>query len=206
VNADAAPAPPPAASAPAAASAAPPGRGELGRAIAGFDERIDQALERWRGRPVPDAIFTTASHLGEFSLIWHATGVARGLTSDRRATQAIVLAGLLGAESLLVNQGIKRLFRRKRPTEQGDARLQVRRPLTSSFPSGHASSAAFAATILSGWDGRRSAALWWTLAATVATSRAYVRIHHASDVVAGMAVGALLGQGARRLLRRRGMA
>jgi undecaprenyl-diphosphatase len=43
------------------------------------------------------------------------------------------------------------------------------------------------------------------MAATVASSRAYVRIHHASDVVAGMAVGALLGHGVRRLLRRRGM-
>ena len=32
----------------------------------------------------------------------------------------------------------------------------------------------------------------------VATSRAYVRIHHASDVVAGMATGAVLGLGARR--------
>ena len=80
----------------------------------------------------------------------------------------------------------------------------MRRPLTSSFPSGHASAAAFTAVLLTGWDGRRSAPLWWALAIVVATSRAYVRIHHASDVVAGMAVGAVLGLGARPVLRRAG--
>ena len=38
-----------------------------------------------------------------------------------------------------------------------------------------------------------------------AVSRAYVRIHHASDVVAGMATGAALGLGARQILRRTGI-
>ena len=111
----------------------------------------------------------------------------------------------LGAESLLVNQGLKRLFGRQRPTREGDPRYPVRRPLTSSFPSGHASAAAFTATLLTGWDGRRSAPMWWTIAATVATSRAYVRIHHASDVVAGMATGVALGLVARRVIRRVGL-
>ena len=36
-------------------------------------------------------------------------------------------------------RAIKRLFRRTRPTEAGDPRYPVRRPGTSSFPSGHAS-------------------------------------------------------------------
>ena len=39
----------------------------------------------------------------------------------------------------------------------------------------------------------------------VGISRAYVRIHHASDVVAGMAAGAALGLGARTILRRSGI-
>ena len=77
--------------------------------------------------------------------------------------------------------------------------------MTSSFPSGHASAAAFTAVLLTGWDGRRSAPLWWTLATIVGASRAYVRIHHASDVVAGMAVGAALGVVAGRVLRRAGI-
>ena len=112
-----------------------------------------------------------------------------------------MLAVALGAESLLVNQGIKRLFRRPRPTIAGDPRLKVREPSTSSFPSGHASASGFAATLLTTWDGKRSAPLWWSLAAVVATSRVYVRIHHASDVVVGVVVGAGLGLAARRVLR-----
>ena len=40
------------------------------------------------------------------------------------------------------------------------------------------------------------------MATTVAVSRAYVRIHHGSDVVAGLATGAVLGLAARRLLQR----
>jgi membrane-associated phospholipid phosphatase len=166
-----------------------------------FDEWAELQLERVRGNPVADTVFTTASKLGEFSLIWHATNVARGVAGIATARQIPVFAALVGAESLVVNQGIKRLFRRRRPTEAGDDRFPVRRPTTSAFPSGHASSAAFAATVLTGWDGRRLAPLWWTMATTVAVSRAYVRIHHASDVVAGLITGAALGLAARRLLR-----
>lgn len=158
-----------------------------------FDARADAALERVRGNRVPDAVMQAASHIGDFSLVWHAIGAARGLTSARRADQALALSALLGVESLVVNQGVKRLFRRERPTETGDPRVPVRRPRTSSFPSGHASSAAFAATLLTVWGGKRTAPLWFGLAAVVGTSRAYVRIHHASDVVAGAAVGLALG-------------
>jgi len=185
----------------APAPAPAPGRRSLGPLVARFDRRVDLAMERWRGRPVPDRIMLTASHLGDFSLVWHIVNVSRGLTSPRRAGQVPVLALALGAESLLVNQGLKRLFHRPRPTLEGDPRLPVRRPSTSAFPSGHASAAAFTATVLTGWDGWRAAPLWWGLGTTVAASRAYVRIHHPSDVVAGMAVGAGLGLTAR-LLRR----
>jgi membrane-associated phospholipid phosphatase len=171
-------------------------------AVRRFDEWVDDALERMRGNPVADTVFTTASWLGEFSLVWHVANVARGLTGGARARQVPVLAALLGVESLVVNQGLKRLFRRPRPTISGDPRYPIRRPVTSSFPSGHASAAAFNAVLLTGWDGRRSAPLWWGLALVVATSRAYVRIHHPSDVAAGLATGAVLGLAARQLVRR----
>jgi membrane-associated phospholipid phosphatase len=177
----------------------------LGPTVARFDRWADQGLEHLRGHRVPDAIFLAASRLGDFSLIWHLVNATRGLTSDRRARQVPALAAALGIESLLVNQGLKRLFRRQRPTVHGDPRLPVRKPLTSAFPSGHASAAAFVAVLLTTWDGKRSAPLWWTLAGVVGVSRAYVRIHHASDVVAGMATGATLGLAARVVLRRTGI-
>jgi membrane-associated phospholipid phosphatase len=178
-----------------------PGRSSLGPAVDRFDERVDDVLEQLRGHPLADRLFTTASTFGDFSLIWHAIGIGRG-AAKRRPDQVLILAALLGAESLLVNQGIKRLFRRARPTAAGDLRLPVRTPSTSAFPSGHASSAALAATILTSWDGRRLGALWWTIAAIVGVSRAYVRIHHASDVIGGAVIGAALGLTARSLLGR----
>ncbi|MFM8858108.1 MAG: phosphatase PAP2 family protein [Actinomycetota bacterium] len=175
---------------------------ELLQGFEDFDTRVDESLEVLRDSPIAARVFTSASHLGDFSLIWHIVAAARGVTSDRRADQALALSALLGAESLIVNQGIKKLFRRQRPTESGDERFDVRTPSTSSFPSGHASSAFFAATLLTYLDGRRSAPMWFGLAGVVATSRAFVRIHHASDVIGGAAVGLGLGMLARPLVKR----
>jgi membrane-associated phospholipid phosphatase len=172
--------------------------------VAAFDDWVDQRLERWRGNPAADAVFVNASHLGDFSVIWHLIGAARGITSDARADQAFALSAVLAAESVVVNQGIKRLFRRVRPTVTGDPRFVIRRPSTTSFPSGHASSAFTAATLLTAWGGRRTGPAWFGVAAVVALSRVYVRIHHASDIVGGAVAGLAFGAAARRLLRRLG--
>ncbi|MDQ3737849.1 MAG: phosphatase PAP2 family protein [Actinomycetota bacterium] len=183
-----------------------PGRYRLGPRVAAFDRSVDRALEPLRGRRAPDALFVNASRLGDWSLIWHLVGLTRVVAEGRRGLRrSVVFAALLGAESLIVNQGIKRIFNRQRPTIAGDERLQVRKPLTSSFPSGHASAAGFSGVVLTDQEGPSSAALWVPMGSVVALSRVYVRIHHASDVVAGVAVGAalgLLGRGvSRRLLR-----
>ena len=181
-----------------------PGTAEehFGPRVAAFDRWADEQLERLRGHPGADFLFSNVSHVGDFSVIWHIIGLTRGLTSAQRADQAIALSAALGVESLLVNQGIKNLFRRVRPTESGDERYSMRRPSSSSFPSGHASSAFFAATILTSWGGRRTAPLWFGLASIVGLSRAYVRIHHASDVIGGAAVGLALGAMAVRIVKR----
>jgi undecaprenyl-diphosphatase len=176
----------------------------LGDVIRRFDEAVDARLEPWRNRKLVAAVMTAATDAGEFSLIWHASSLVRGL-ARRRPDQIVALAIGIGLESLVVNQGLKRLFRRRRPTTDGDARFHIRTPLTSSFPSGHASAAAFAATTLIGWDGRRWAPLWGGMAATVAISRPFVRIHHGSDIVGGVAVGLTFGLVARRTFRRLGV-
>ena len=178
-----------------------PGQRAFGPVVDAFDQRVDALLEELRGNPIADKLFTTASHVGEFSMIWHVISLGRGIAKGRR-DQVIVLAVLIGAESLIVNQGVKRLFKRTRPTTEGEDGLKVRRPMTSSFPSGHSSAAAFAATMLTAWDGKRLGSIWFTLASIVGVSRAYVRIHHGSDVVGGFVVGTLLGIAGRRVARR----
>ena len=163
------------------------------KAVDSFDHWGDSQLERLRGNVVADTVFKTASTLGEFSGIWHVIGIGRAIVDPSVTRQSLTMSALIGAESLIVNQGIKRLFRRTRPTETGDPRFPQRRPMTSSFPSGHASAAFFAAAILTTSTGRGLAPVWYSTATIVAVSRAYVRIHYPSDVVGGVAVGALLG-------------
>jgi undecaprenyl-diphosphatase len=181
-----------------------PGLDRFGGTVAELDRLADELLERVRGDPVLDRVMTAATHAGEFSAIWHVASLLRGVVR-RRPDQVVALAIGIGVESLVVNQGLKRIFRRERPTTDGDVRYEIRAPLTSSFPSGHASAATFAAITLIGWDGPRWAPLWGTLAATVALSRPYVRIHHASDVAGGVVAGALMGLAARCAFRRLGL-
>jgi len=165
-----------------------------GLRIAAFDERADRALEPWREQRGIDRMFHLASHVGDFSLIWQVIGAAYGLGVRREWREWLLFAALIGAESVIVNQVIKRFFRRTRPTQAGDPRFPVRTPRSSSFPSGHASSAFFAASLLTVWSSWPWAPLWFAIASVVALSRAIVRIHHPSDVVGGIVVGLLLAQ------------
>ncbi|HUR50262.1 MAG TPA: phosphatase PAP2 family protein [Acidimicrobiales bacterium] len=168
------------------------------RLVAEFDNGVEGQLAKLRGNPVADKVFYTASALGDHSLIWFVLGSARGLR-DRHSVRAAVRVGIgLGIESGLVNLGVKSLFRRKRPVFEGERPLELRRPLTSSFPSGHATSGFMAATLLSEGD-EKLAPLYFAIASVIALSRVYVKIHHASDVVAGAALGLGLGRMARRL-------
>ncbi|MBA3302740.1 MAG: phosphatase PAP2 family protein, partial [Acidimicrobiia bacterium] len=109
------------------------------------------------------------------------------------------LAVGLAIESLVVNWGVKSLFRRTRPAWDHDRPHRLRQPRTSSFPSGHATSGFLAATLLADADRpRRTAPVWFAVASVVASSRVHVRIHHASDVVAGAAMGLVAGRVVRR--------
>ena len=171
----------------------------LGPAVAALDDAVDRAWEGLRGHPVADQIFYAASQLGDFSLLWHLLGVTRGLISDEGIREAARLSAALAVESALVNGAVKSLFRRERPAHAEERPHHLRQPLTSSFPSGHASAAFMAATLLA--ERTRVKPLWYALAGVVAASRVHTRIHHASDVVAGAALGLALGRVVRKALR-----
>ncbi|HWC11551.1 MAG TPA: phosphatase PAP2 family protein [Acidimicrobiales bacterium] len=166
--------------------------------VAAFDERVDTAFDAVRGRHPVDRVFYAASELGDYSLLWVMLGALRGLRSDRDWKAAVRMGGGLAAESFLVNAVIKSFFKRNRPPWEVERPLNVRRPRTSSFPSGHATSAFVAAVLLS--EGDRLWPLYFALAAVVSTSRVYTKMHHASDVVAGIAVGVALGIAGRQLV------
>jgi undecaprenyl-diphosphatase len=84
----------------------------------------------------------------------------------------------------------KRLFPRRRPAAEllPVGRRMIRRPKSSSFPSGHSASAMAFATAVAMEDRRAGAALF-PLAAAVGYSRVHTGVHWPTDVAAGAAIG-----------------
>jgi undecaprenyl-diphosphatase len=163
-----------------------------------IDDVVDSTFSRWRGHPLADRVFYGSSALGEFGLIWFMLELLRALRggpNDERAAVRAVAAQCV--ESVLVNLGLKALFGRHRPASEIVHPHPFRQPLTSSFPSGHASAAFCAATVLSEQDDLALA--YFALALVVSASRIHTKIHHASDVAAGAAIGTLIGMAARRI-------
>lgn len=171
---------------------------EIGRAVRAFDEAAERPFAAIRGKPVADRVFYTASALGDFGLIWVVYALLRALRGGRLNEQAAARAIVAtGVESVLVNVALKSFFRRHRPPSEIDHPFPLRQPLSSSFPSGHATAAFCGATLLS--EGDALAPFYFATAAVVAASRVYVKIHHASDVAGGVVVGLGLGVAGRWL-------
>jgi undecaprenyl-diphosphatase len=174
-----------------------PSGGRLDR----FDVLVDTGFARWlRGRSAADRGFYLASALGDHGIVWLGLAALQAArrrdgTGGRRLLRA---AAGLGVESAVVNGPVKWMFRRSRPVHEGPRALYLRQPRTSSFPSGHATAAFFAAALLR--DDDPFWPLYYALALVVAGSRVHVRIHHASDVAGGIVLGAALGELTRWLV------
>jgi undecaprenyl-diphosphatase len=167
--------------------------------IARFDQAVEGVFDVLRGRPVIDRVMYGLTEVADFSVLWHLLGVAQGLTRPDGFERAVRVSASLGVESLLVNGVIKSLVRRHRPVPDFERPHHLRIPRTSSFPSGHASSAFVAAALLA--DGSRAKPAYYALATVVALSRIHVRIHHGSDVAGGIVLGVGLGALAKRVWR-----
>ncbi|MCC6224909.1 MAG: phosphatase PAP2 family protein [Microthrixaceae bacterium] len=168
--------------------------------VARFDAASDRFFDRLRGRPKLDRIMYAASELGDHSLIWLIAATTTAALGDEAAERrALRLAVGLGIESALVNGPIKAMFGRERPTSSPEERAhRLRTPRTSSFPSGHASAAACAVVLTAGRQRPWTTTAMVLVATVVAASRIHVRIHHGSDVVGGVVVGAAIGRSIRR--------
>jgi undecaprenyl-diphosphatase len=161
---------------------------ELVERVAAFDAAVERGFDRFHSPPL-DAVAYRLSSAADHSLLWHICGATRALGTGGDIRWATRFSLALGVESALTNGAVKSLFRRIRPADYTaiEFRHGLRRPITSSFPSGHATAAFCAATLLGGGPG------WYSAATAVAATRIYVRLHHASDVLAGAAFGVGLG-------------
>jgi undecaprenyl-diphosphatase len=165
-----------------------------------FDDAVDTVVSPWRGRPVADALAYGASALGDHGLIWFLIGLVRGRRPGPGRAAAAWAVGFSGMASPVVNSTMKAVVGRDRPDPRADDPRQFRVPATTSFPSGHALAAWCAATLLA--DGDPLGPAYYAVAGAVSVSRIHLRQHHASDVLAGAALGIGLGRIGRRIGRR----
>ena len=168
------------------------------RYVRRLDDSVDLAFDRLRRHPRADWVAYVASEAADYSMAWHVISATIAVVDPSRRRHAVRMAATLGVESLVVNGVIKRLVKRERPPLLEERAYLVRRPKTQSFPSGHASSAAVATVLLTNAV-PPLAPLWSALGATVALSRIHNRMHHASDVVAGAALGVAIAAAAKRI-------
>jgi membrane-associated phospholipid phosphatase len=172
--------------------------------VEAVDQRVDAWFDLIRGNPTFDGAAKVITGLGDHGLMWAATTVWRARRTGpdrRRAVRALAISGV---ESSLVNAGLKAVVGRSRP-ERTELKLTgggvpVRRPKTSSFPSGHTLAAFCSATVMHQPGDRAGSALLFTSATLVGVSRIHLGAHHASDVVGGAVIGGVLGLIGRRLL------
>jgi undecaprenyl-diphosphatase len=123
-----------------------------------------------------------------------AIGLWTDLWSRRLPVACGAAAAAVAGASLLVTP-LKELFGRERPPDVDPAlRSLVALPENASFPSGHSATAFAAATAVAVVSPRLRP---WVLAlaAGVAASRVYLRVHFPLDVVAGGLLGAGVGAG-----------
>jgi membrane-associated phospholipid phosphatase len=161
-------------------------------------ERADRELFAWLSRqhdPVLDALLPRLSLAADHGVLWISVAtflVASGRPRWRRAGVRGITS--LALASATANGVAKLSFRRRRPSIDGVplARRVRRTPVTTSFPSGHSASAA-AFAVGAAREAPGLAGLLGVLATGVGFSRVWTGAHYPSDVLAGAALGGLVG-------------
>jgi undecaprenyl-diphosphatase len=163
----------------------------------------DTAARVWlttHHHPVADAVMVGLSIVGRGGGIWIAITLVLVFMDRSRTRGAAVVLLALTLAFAVTDLAIKPVVARARPFEGSVAtRVIDRRPLTYSFPSGHAASSVAAALTLSRlWPAGRL--VLWSLATLVGLSRIYVGVHYPLDVVGGAMLGLACAVVANRLL------
>jgi undecaprenyl-diphosphatase len=175
------------------------------------DLRLFRRISGWRAtpftslRPRPatpvERLLGLLTRSANMSRLWIT--VAAGLfTLGGRTGKRASIRGLssIALTSGIVNLLFKPLVHRKRPELRGvpPVRRLTRQPLTTSFPSGHAASAAAFATGVA-VEEPRAGLLLAPLAAAVGYSRSFVGVHYPGDVAGGWLLGGGMAIAIRRM-------
>jgi membrane-associated phospholipid phosphatase len=155
----------------------------------------DQAVLRFLRTKAPhdavtEGVFKGLGMVGEYAAVWVAIGIA-GAAADAPRRPRWLLAAATGPAAVVANYAVKVGIGRERPLIEDHPPL-ARAPSKLSFPSAHAASSFAAATALGRVEPRTRVPLY-ALAAGICLSRPYLGMHYPSDVLAGVALGTLIG-------------
>ncbi|HEY3274392.1 MAG TPA: phosphatase PAP2 family protein [Methanocella sp.] len=151
------------------------------------DRTIGEALNR-QVLPAYYWFFSTITWLGSASLWLLILAGCIVINRWRKIASVLFIVILF---SMVVNEDIKEIVQRIRPGDVVVGGYFVAH--SYSFPSGHTQTAFVIATVLSAFLARRYNVITYLLAAAVGMSRIYLGVHYLTDVVAGAAVGIVLG-------------
>ncbi|MGX7828368.1 bifunctional phosphatase PAP2/diacylglycerol kinase family protein [Actinokineospora sp. 24-640] len=155
--------------------------------------RVDRELVVRSGalRPtVADSWLMALSRSANKGRLWFALAALLAVRKGPTRRAAVRGVGAIAFASTSANLVAKNLFPRRRPAAEllPLARRLARRPTSSSFPSGHAASAAAFATAVA-LEHRGLGKAIAPLAGAVAYSRVHNGVHWPTDVIAGAAIG-----------------
>jgi len=153
-----------------------------------LDLKVLKAIKKLHNH-TNNRIMAVITHLGTGGSVWFALCIPLIISRQLRTAGLNILLSLF-ITWLIGEITIKRLVARVRPSEELPEDEQIiKRPKFYSFPSGHSASSfsVVAVTIL-------RSPLWIIipvaiLAALIAFSRLYLRVHYLTDVVAGVVLG-----------------
>lgn len=163
----------------------------------GTTQAFDESVIRWvsaHHSPVLDAVMLEITALGTGIVVLMVITVAALflVLTQHRYSAILLLASTFGG--LVLNTVLKLGFNRPRPS----LLVPAIHTLTSSFPSGHAMSAAIVYSTVAYLAARLNRHQWarWLvmtaammLIALISFSRIYLGVHYPSDVIAGVAIG-----------------
>jgi len=133
---------------------------------------------------IMDKVMVISSYLGNDGIIWIIIALILIINKKYRRIGFMVLGALI--LSFILDEGIlKHVFKRIRPSS---VNLLIAKPLSYSFPSGHATTSFAVAGVLAKHFSKYRFC-FFSLAFLIAFSRLYLYVHYPTDILAGIVLG-----------------